>query len=141
MGFLHGGTSPKSRSFLGTMLGAPYIGAVVEPVGAQLGEFFGVPSGVGLLVKSVDPNSPAALAGMRAGDVVLKANQSSMATENDWTKSLHESKGREMPVLVLREKKEQMLMLTPDAKRKAMMRMPNSGGTDEEARLAGMDLL
>ncbi len=141
LGFLHGGTSPKSRSFLGTMLGAPYIGAVVEPVGAQLGEFFGVPSGVGLLVKSVDPNSPAALAGMRAGDVVLKANQSSMATENDWTKSLHESKGREMPVLVLREKKEQMLMLTPDAKRKAMMRMPNSGGTDEEARLAGMDLL
>ncbi len=144
-GFLHGGSGPvaptgKSRGFLGTMLGAPYLGAVVEPVGPQLGEFFGVPSGVGLLVKSVDPNSPAAEAGMRAGDVVIKANQLTMSTENDWTKSLHENKGRAMPVLVLREKKEQTLMVTPDAKRKASLRVP-AGGASEKTLPAEMDLL
>ena len=147
LGFLHGGSAAgepqagKSRSFLGTMLGAPYIGAIVEPVGPQLGEFFGVPSGVGLLVKSVDASSPAADAGLRAGDVVLKANQMSMSTENDWTKSLHENKGRPMPVLVLREKKEQTLTVTPDARRKASLQLPAAGGTDQEARLSGMDLL
>ena len=146
LGFLHGGSgavepSAKSRSFLGTMLGAPYTGAVVEPVGPQLGEFFGVPSGVGLLVKSVDTNSPAAEAGLRAGDVVLKANQTTVATENDWTKLLHENKGRAMPLLVLRERKEQTLTVTPDAKRKASLQLPRSGGVDEEARLTGMDLL
>ena len=147
LAFLHGGSattepgSGKSRSFLGTMLGAPYIGAVVEPVGPQLGQFFGVPSGVGLLVKSVDPNSPAAVAGMRAGDVVVKANQMMMSTESDWTKSLHENKGRAIPVLVLREKKEQTLTLTPDAKRKAFVQVPQGGQQTDDARLTGMDLL
>ena len=147
LGFLHGGSATmepnggKSRSFLGTMLGAPYIGAVVEPVGPQLGQFFGVPSGVGLLVKSVDANSPAAVAGMRAGDVVIKANQMTMTTESDWTKSVHENKGRAIPVLVLREKKEQTLTLTPDAKRKASVQVPQGGQPLDDAKLTGMDLL
>lgn len=146
LGFLHGSTAvepggSKSRGFLGTMLGGPYIGAVMEPVGPQLGQFFGVPSGVGLLVKSVEENSPAAAAGMRAGDVVIKANQMMMSTESDWTKSVHESKGREMSVLVLREKREQTLTLTPDAKRRASVQMPDDERSAEEARLAGMDLL
>ncbi len=147
LGFLHGGSATaepnagRTRSFLGTMLGAPYIGAVVEPVGPQLGEFFGVPSGVGLLVKSVDANSPAAVAGLRAGDVVVKANQMTMSTESDWTKSVHENKGHAIPVLVLRERKEQTLTLTPDAKRKAVLQAPAGGQTVDDARLAGMDLL
>ncbi len=143
LGFLHGGLTAQPgarRGFLGTMLGAPYTGLVVEPVGPQLGEFFGVQSGVGLLVKSVDENSPAAEAGMRAGDVVIKANQITMATESDWSKSLHENKGKTIPVLVLRDKKEQTLSLTPDAKRKSRVQRP---GVDEpdEARLDGMSLL
>lgn len=147
MGFLHGPPSGsmvpagKGRSFLGTMLGAPYIGAVVEPVGPQLGEFFGVPSGVGLLVKSVEANSPAAEAGMRAGDVVIKANQNVMSTENDWMKSVHENKGHAMPVLVLREKREQTLTLIPDAKRKAMVQTPEGDPVVDDARLSGMNLL
>ena len=147
LGFLHGGsatTEPgggKSRSFLGTMLGAPYIGAVVEQVGPQLGEFFGVPSGVGLLVKSVDANSPAAEAGMRAGDVVLKVNQVTVSTENEWSKLLHESKGHAMPVVVLRERKEQTLSLTPDTKRKARMEMPGRDRPMEDAEPAAIDLL
>ncbi len=147
LGFLHGGSGAdeasagKSRGFLGTMLGAPNIGALVEPVGPQLGQFFGVPSGIGLLVKSVEVNSPAAEAGLRAGDVVLKANQTPMATESDWTKSLHENKGRAMPVLVLRDRKEQTLTLTPDTKRRASLIRPAPAGTMAEGRISGMDFL
>ena len=143
MGFLHGGLPPQPgarHGFLGTMLGAPYTGLVVEPVGSQLGEFFGVQSGVGLLVRSVEANSPAATAGVRAGDVVIKANQVTMSTESDWTKSLHENRGRAIPLLVLRDKKEQTISLTPDAKRKARVERP---GTEErdQASLSGMSLL
>lgn len=147
LGFLHGPSSSgvsRSHGFLGTMLGAPYTGAVVEPVTPQLGEFFGVQSGVGLLVKSVDPNSPAATAGMHAGDVVIKANQATMSSESDWTRSLHDNKGRGMPVLVLREKKEQTLMLTPDAKRKARSEAPatlDTSGSSNDLALAHLDLL
>ena len=144
MGFLHGGLttkeSTKSHGFLGTMLGAPYTGAEVEPIGPQLGEFFGVQSGAGLLVKSVDADSPAALAGIRAGDVVIKANAVTMSSENDWTRTLHESRGKAMPVLLLRDKKEQTISLTPDPKRKARVERPKDGEPDE-AMLGRMDLL
>ena len=143
MGFFHGGSGATGHShgFLGTMLGAPYTGLAMEPVGPQLGEFFGVQSGVGLLVKSVDANSPGAVAGMRAGDVVLKVSQATMSSESDWSKILHESKGKNVPVLVLRDRKEQTLTLTPDAKGKARLDSADRDDALNGAELAQMNLL
>ena len=140
LGFLHSTPSNPAQdsgghthSFLGTMLGAPYTGLTLEPLGPQLGEFFGVQSGAGLLVRSVDPNSPGAMAGLHAGDVVIKANQVTMTTESEWTKTLHENRGRAVPVLVLREKKEETLTLTPDPKRKSKLEEPRSSGSEKGA--------
>ena len=48
---------------------ALYVGADVNPVRTQLADYFGVKSGTGLLVENVDDQSPAARAGMKAGDV------------------------------------------------------------------------
>jgi serine protease Do len=45
------------------------LGVEVEPLKGQLAEFFGVESGV--LVRSVDEDSPAAAAGISAGDVIV----------------------------------------------------------------------
>ena len=44
-----------------------YVGAAVNPVRSQLADYFGVTSGTGLLVESVDDQSPASRAGMKAG--------------------------------------------------------------------------
>ena len=146
LGFLHGSPSvaapaaKSSRGFLGTGLGAPpYTGAWLEPVGPQLGEFFGVQSGVGLLVKSIDANSPAAIAGLHAGDVVIKAGATTISTENDWARLLHENRGKAMPLLVLRDKKEQTIVMTPDAKRKAAVDVPSV--LPDRELLARMNLL
>ncbi len=133
MGFLRGGGPAVTpgvrgeRGFMGTMLGQPYTGATLEPVGSQLAEFFGVQGGTGLLVRSVEANSPAATAGMKAGDVVVKVNQVTVAALGDWAKTVHDSKGKAIPVTVLREKKEQTLTLTPDPKRRSAMAWPSSG--------------
>jgi hypothetical protein len=43
---------------------ALYMGADVNPVRTQLADYFGVKSGTGLLVESVDYQSPAARAGL-----------------------------------------------------------------------------
>jgi len=69
------------NSFLGpTLMNPSYTGAMLETMSAQLADFFGVAGGGGLLVRSVEANSPAALAGMHAGDVVVRANEKAVAS-------------------------------------------------------------
>jgi S1-C subfamily serine protease len=114
------------NNFLGPLLMDPsYTGAMLETMSAQLAEYFGVPSGGGLLVRSVEANSPAALAGMRAGDVVVRANAKAVASSADWTKAIKDSYGRPLAVVVLRDKKEQTLTLTPDSKRRSSLEQPS----------------
>lgn len=113
-------TRSSSKSFIGSVLTAPaYTGAMLEKMTAQLAEYFGVPTGAGLLVRSVEPNSPAALAGMHAGDVIVKAASHTMSTLADWTRALKSGKDKPLPVVVLRDKKEQTLTLTLDTKRRS----------------------
>ena len=90
-------------------------------MGTQLAEFFGAVDGAGLLVRSVDGNSPAEEAGMKAGDVVVKINSISVANGTDWTKTVHDNKGKPVPVVVLRDKREQTLTLTPDGKKRSSL--------------------
>ena len=110
----------SSKSFIGGMLTAPaYTGAMLEKMTAQLANYFGVPTGAGLLVRSVEPNSPAALAGMHAGDVVVRAASHTVSTLGDWARALKSGKDKPLPVVVLRDKKEQTLMMTLDTKKRS----------------------
>ena len=114
--------TPKGhRDFLGTsmILSASFTGAKLEVMGQQLAEFFGAEGGAGLLVRSVDANSPAAEAGMKAGDVVVRINSVALSNGADWTKTVHDNRGRPVPVVVLRDRHEQTLTLTPDAKKRS----------------------
>ena len=117
--------SRYSKSFLGTLLTSPtYTGAMLEVMGPQLADFFGVPTGTGLLVRSVADNSPASMAGLRAGDVVVKANAQAVTSVSHWTKTVREAKGRPITVLVLRDRQEKTLILTPDLKHRSSVEMP-----------------
>ncbi len=123
------GAPVRGNSFLGSLLMSPsYTGAMLEKMSNQLADYFGVSSGAGLLVRSVVPNSPAANAGMRAGDVVVRANTRTVSTTNDWAKAIKNSHGQPLTVVVLRDKKEQTLTLTPDGKRRSSLEAPTGGG-------------
>lgn len=120
-------SSTFGHNFVGSHLlpgGSAYTGAMVDEIGPQLAEYFGLKSGKGLLVHSVDPNSPAADAGLHAGDVVCKINGQPMSTRGDWAHALHDSKGHPVSVTVMRERHEQILTIVPDGKRRSDAEQP-----------------
>ena len=110
-----------SRSFLGSMGSSAYTGVMLETMAPQLAEFFGAQGKTGMLVRSVDANSPASVAGLHAGDVVVRVNMVGIASNGDWTRVVRDNKGRAISVVVLRERHEQTLMLIPNAKHRSSL--------------------
>ncbi len=100
-------------TFLDNMIPkALYVGADVNPVRTQLAGYFGVKSGTGLLVESVDDPSPASRAGLKAGDVVVKVESQQMTSKNDWLKAIRNHRGQPVQVTVMRNKQEQILIMS-----------------------------
>src|SRR5664279_4155396 len=87
-------------------------GLMVENITPQLGDFFGVKGGNGVLVRSVEKGSRGEKAGFRAGDVVVKVNNQPVHDTSDFTHALRSSSGGAAAVTVMREKREQNLTLT-----------------------------
>jgi serine protease Do len=115
------GALKGTHNLLGSTLivSSSYTGAKLEVMGPQLAEFFGTQGSAGLLVRSVDPNSPAAAAGLKAGDVVVKVNSIPVSSGTDWVKTIHDNRGKPVDVLVIRDKKELTLTMTPDEKKRS----------------------
>lgn len=90
-----------------------YTGAVVDTLGPQLADYFGTKPGTGLLVRSVDVDSPAGDAGLKAGDVVTQLNGVVITSRNEWLKTMRANHDKQVKITILRDKKEQSLMLTP----------------------------
>jgi serine protease Do/serine protease DegQ len=61
-----------------------YIGLAVQGLNAQLAEAFGVERKEGVLVVEVEPESPAADAGLEAGDIITKVGDRKIAAISDF---------------------------------------------------------
>jgi serine protease Do len=94
------------RKFSPLVAGTSRLGAAVQDVSGQLGEYFGTPSGV--LVTSVDEGSPAKAAGLRAGDVITRINDLPVATATDLRRRVTGATG-EVTLTLMRDRKEQTL--------------------------------
>src|SRR5215469_1399701 len=93
-------------------------GMMIENLTPQLGEFFGVKGGSGVLVRSVEKGSRAEQAGLRAGDVIVKIDGSKVNDSSDFTRLLRARSSSKAELTILREKREQQLTLTmPEPKR------------------------
>jgi len=88
------------------------IGVSTTPLGRQLADFFGVSHGV--LVNSVEANSPAEKAGLRAGDVVTEADGRRVEDADDLVRALSEKEEGEVTLTVVRDRKQRTVRLTPE---------------------------
>jgi serine protease Do len=91
----------------------PMLGIMGEPLGQedQLAEFFGVQDGV--LVRSVKKGSAADKAGIKAGDVITKVDDSKVVSSGEITRALRGVKSKKsLSVTVMRSKKEMTLTVT-----------------------------
>jgi len=94
-------------------------GLMVENITPQLGDFFGVKGGSGVLIRSVEKGSRAEKAGFRAGDVIVKVNDEPVHDTSDFTHAVKSRNGNSVSVGVVRDKKEQNLNLAlPERKDK-----------------------
>jgi len=95
-------------------------GMVVESLCPQLADYFGVPHGQGVLVRSVEKGSPAEAAGLKAGDIIVKVNNETVHDMADWRRAMHVHASK-ISVAVVRDKHEQAIVLN----------LPNSADTSK----------
>jgi serine protease Do len=92
-------------------------GLTVENITQQLGDFFGVKDGNGVLVRAVEKGSRAEKAGFRAGDVIVKINNNPVHDTSDFSHAVKSRTGNSVSIGVMRDKREQTINLPlPDKK-------------------------
>jgi serine protease Do len=86
------------------------VGIEAESLDSQLAEYFGVKEGV--LVRSVVPGSSAEKAGLRAGDVIVKIDDSRVTNPREISASIRSTRSKKtVAVQVVRDKREVTLQL------------------------------
>jgi serine protease Do len=93
-------------------MGYSRAGVMVENLTPQLGEFFGVKNGQGVLVRSVEKGTPAEAAGLKAGDVIVRVEKDRIGDRGDWKVALRSYAGSKVTLGVIRDKREQSLTIT-----------------------------
>jgi serine protease Do len=87
------------------------LGLSVEPVTPRVARELGLKETHGLVVRAVDDDSPAAEAGIQAGDVIVEVDRQPVRSAGDMRRRLEEhAKGT--PVLMLVRRGEASLFVT-----------------------------
>jgi serine protease Do len=72
----------------------PVLGINAEDLTGQLGSYFSAPDNAGVLVREVRPGTPAATAGLKAGDVIVKVDEKPVRTLAELRAQLREKSGQ-----------------------------------------------
>lgn len=90
----------------------PYTGITFDIMNSQLARYFGLRNSTGLLIKSIDPDSPGLRSGLLAGDVICKANDEPMISRSRWNHVLKDNRHDAIKLQILRHRRPQILVLT-----------------------------
>ncbi|MFQ3787011.1 DegQ family serine endoprotease [Halomonas sp. A29] len=114
-----------------------WLGVMIQPVSRDLAESFGMESASGALIADLDPEGPAAKAGLQAGDIVLEVDGEEVERSRNLPRLIGRvTPGNEAELTIMRDGDRQNLAVTigdwPGSEQTAQAR---SGGADAQARL------
>jgi serine protease Do len=95
------------------------FGLTTKPLTSDERATYGGPKGAGLRVTKVEPGSPADKAGVRAGDVITKIDDTTLTSSDDLTKVSEEEQaaGKSAATIeIFRDHQAKTLQLSPDQK-------------------------
>jgi membrane-associated protease RseP (regulator of RpoE activity) len=96
--------SPKAREF--SWERRKFVGVYLDELNTEMSDYFGVKEGTGLLVNRLTDKGPAQKAGLRVGDVIVKAEGKRVETVNELSGIVQDKKkGDKVKIEILREKK------------------------------------
>jgi membrane-associated protease RseP (regulator of RpoE activity) len=82
------------------------LGVGIQTLGPQLGEYFGLGDRTGVLVTTVQDDSPAAKAGLKAGDVIVAVDGEDVEDPGDVSRAIREAEAGPLAIRILREREE-----------------------------------
>lgn len=117
-------TVPNSDNLVWNFFSGRRIGVSTTNLGKQLGEYFGVTDGKGVLINSVAENSPAAKAGLKAGDVIIEADGKSVSSPGELTRALGDKDKKTVNLTILRNKTRQNVTVEPEESKDVLKMTP-----------------
>jgi len=91
------------------------IGVSTMQLNKQLGDYFGVADGKGVLVTAVSDDSPAAKAGVKAGDIIIDIDGEKVEDSGDISRAINKKKDGDVTLTVLRNRDQKKFTITPKA--------------------------
>lgn len=104
------------------------IGVGVTPLTKQLAAHFGVDGGA--MVNEVRENSPAAKAGLQAGDIIVEVDGSAVKGQMDLMKAVNSKKDGNITLTVVRDGKRQSVTVMPEASKDGGFIIESGDGQD-----------
>jgi S1-C subfamily serine protease len=87
-----------------------YIGVDLQALNPELADYFGVEKGAGLLIAKVTKDGPAAKAGLKVGDVIVRADEKDMPSPDKLQRLIQGKEiGDKIKLEVIRNKKKMTL--------------------------------
>ena len=118
------------------------IGVQIGPVDKEVAESIGLGSATGALVSAVEPDSPAAKAGLQAGDVIVQFNGTKIDKVSDLPRLVGNTKpGSKASLTIFRRGKQQQLAITVadvPADESQVAQAPEASGATANAKTLGL---
>jgi serine protease Do len=115
-------------NFVYALGGNRRIGVSTQTLTKQLADYFGAKDG-GVLITSVTENSPAAKAGLKAGDVITAVDGEKVTSSGDVSRTINKKQDGEVSITVLRDRNSRNINLTPEKREMPSVIRPGTIGS------------